>query len=74
MFVVGHIADNYDRRWVIRLSQIGKAFCAAALTLGSIYGTLSANMIFWVVLVIGFCRAFDTPTMHTLIRAWCRRK
>ena len=67
MFVVGHIADNYDRRWVIRLSQIGKALSAAALTLGSVYGTLSANMIFWVVLVIGFCRAFDTPTMHTLV-------
>jgi MFS family permease len=67
MFLVGHVADNYDRRWIIRLSQIGKALCAAALTLGSLYGTLSASMIFWVVLGVGFCRAFDTPTLHTLI-------
>ncbi len=65
--LVGHVADHYDRRWVIRLSQIGKALCAGALALGSFTGTLNAPVIFWVVLVIGFCRAFDTPTMHTLV-------
>jgi MFS family permease len=65
--LVGHVADHYDRRWVIRISQIGKAVCAGVLTIGSLYGSLTAPMIFWVVLGIGFCRAFDTPTMHTLL-------
>lgn len=67
MVLVGHVADRYDRRWVIRISQIGKALCAGALTIGSLDGSLTVHMIFWVVLVMGFCRAFDTPTMHTLV-------
>jgi MFS family permease len=65
--LVGHVADHYDRRWVIRVSQIGKALCAAALAIGSVTGGLSIGLIFSIVLVIGFCRAFDTPTMHTLV-------
>lgn len=65
--LVGHVADHYDRRWVIRIAQIGKALCAGALALGSLYGVLTAPIIFWIVLGIGFCRAFDTPTMHTLL-------
>lgn len=65
--VVGHVADHYDRRWVIRLSQIGKGLCAAALAIGSYTGELSVHVIFSIVLVIGFCRSFDNPTIHTLL-------
>ncbi|HET7679610.1 MAG TPA: MFS transporter [Xanthobacteraceae bacterium] len=65
--LVGHVADHYDRRWVIRLAQIGKAIGAAVLTVGSVTGTLSVYVIFSTVLAIGFCRAFDTPTLHTLV-------
>lgn len=65
--LVGHVADHYDRRWVIRLAQIGKAICAGVLTVGSFTGTLSVYVIFSTVLAIGFCRAFDTPTLHTLV-------
>jgi MFS family permease len=67
VILVGHVADHYDRRWVVRLSQIGKALCAAALTVGSFTGSLTVQMIFWTVLVIGFCRTFETPTLHTLL-------
>jgi MFS family permease len=65
--LVGHVADHYDRRWVIRLAQIGKAICAGVLAVGSFTGTLSVYVIFSTVLAIGFCRAFDTPTLHTLV-------
>jgi MFS family permease len=65
--LVGHVADHYDRRWVIRLAQIGKAICAWVLTVGSVTGTLSVYVIFSTVLAIGFCRAFDTPTLNTLV-------
>ena len=65
--LVGHVADHYDRRWVIRLAQIGKAICAGVLTVGSVTGTLSVYVIFSTVLAIGFCRAFDTPTLNTLV-------
>ncbi len=65
--VVGHVADHYDRREVIRISQIGKALSAAALAIGSLNGGLSIGLIFSIVFVIGTCRAFDNPTMHTLV-------
>ena len=65
--LVGHVADHYDRRWVIRLAQIGKAVCAGVLAVGSFTDSLSVYVIFSTVLAIGFCRAFDTPTLHTLV-------
>jgi MFS family permease len=65
--LVGHIADHYDRRWVIRIAQIGKALCAGALALGSLQGWLTVPIIFWIILGIGFCRAFDAPTINTLV-------
>jgi MFS family permease len=65
--LVGHVADHYDRRWVIRIAQIGKAICAAVLTVGSITNSLNVTVIFTTALVVGFCRAFDTPILHTLV-------
>ncbi|MEX0840809.1 MAG: MFS transporter [Xanthobacteraceae bacterium] len=67
LLVVGHVADHYDRREVIRFSQIGKALSAAALAVGSMTGGLNTGIIFSIVFVIGACRAFDGPTMHTLV-------
>jgi MFS family permease len=64
---VGHVADHYDRRWVVRAAQAGKAICAAVLAVGSFTGSLTVNIIFSAVLLMGFCRAFDNPTLHTLI-------
>src|SRR4051812_39174060 len=52
--IVGHIADHYDRRWVVRGAQVGKALCAGALTIGSYTHSLTAHMIFWIVLLVGF--------------------
>lgn len=67
VILVGHVADHYDRRWVVRIAQIGKALCAGALAVGSFTGSLTVQMIFWIVLVIGSCRTFETPTLHTLL-------
>jgi MFS family permease len=36
--VVGHVADRYDRRMVVRLCQIVEGLAAAALALGSFSG------------------------------------
>lgn len=67
MFAAGHVADHYDRRAVIRFSQLGKALAAAALAIGSFTGGLNTGVILSIVVVIGACRAFDGPTMHTLV-------
>ena len=65
--LVGHVADRYDRGMIVRLAQIGKAIAAAVLTVGSFNNSLTVEVIFSTVLVMGFCRAFDSPTLHTLV-------
>ncbi|HZS63863.1 MAG TPA: MFS transporter [Xanthobacteraceae bacterium] len=67
MLVAGHVADTYDRRRIVRWSQIGKGACAAALALGNFTGILNAPAIFAIVFALGACRMFDGPTMNTLI-------
>ena len=39
--LVGHVADRHDRGLVVRLAQIGKALCAAVLTVGSFTNSLA---------------------------------
>jgi MFS family permease len=65
--IVGTVADRYDRRAVIRTTQIGKALCAATLAAASIGGFISEPLLFIVVFFFGICRTFETPTMHTLV-------
>jgi MFS family permease len=65
-FVIGHVADHYDRRKVIRICQIGKAVGAALLLVAGYTGHLSVTMIYFVVFLVGTCRAFEGPTLHTI--------
>lgn len=65
--VVGTVADRYDRRTIVRICQIGKAVATAVLAAASFGGFVSRELFFLVIFVIGVCRAFETPTMHTLV-------
>jgi MFS family permease len=67
VFVVGHVADRYDRRNVARISALVEALAAAALALGSIEGWLNREIIFAAVFVIGAGRAFSKPTMSAML-------
>ncbi|MFX6040730.1 hypothetical protein ABTE96_22410, partial [Acinetobacter baumannii] len=49
VFVVGHVADRFDRRTVARVSSLVEAAAAATLALGSLHGWLSREMIFVIV-------------------------
>ncbi len=64
---VGHVADRYDRRAVVRLCQIVEGLAAAALALGSFSGWQSKESILVVVFVAGAARAFEAPTIHALV-------
>lgn len=64
---VGHIADRYDRRIVVRLCQIVEGLAAAALAFGSLSGWQSKESILAVVFVAGAARAFEGPTMQALV-------
>ena len=65
--IVGHVADRYDRRLVIRICQVIEGIAASVLAFGSAGHWLTTEMIFAVVFVIGSARAFELPTMHALV-------
>jgi MFS family permease len=65
--VVGHVADRYDRRSVIRLCQFVEGVGVVVLATGSYSGWLNKESILVVVFVIGAARAFESPTLQTLV-------
>jgi len=64
---VGHVADRYDRRLVIRICQTIEGLGAAMLAVGSFSGWQCKESILAIVFVMGAARAFEGPTMQALI-------
>jgi MFS family permease len=64
---VGHVADRYDRRRVVRICQVVEGGAAGLLALGSAIGWLNKESILAIVLVAGTARAFEGPTMQALL-------
>jgi len=67
--LIGHAADRYDRRTIIRAAQSVYALCALALTLALVAGALSRDLLFGAVFLIGCARAFEVPTGSALVPA-----
>jgi MFS family permease len=65
-FIIGHVADHYDRRSVIRICQLSKALGAVILLIADYTGYLSVSLIYFVVFIVGTGRAFEGPTLHTI--------
>ena len=65
--LIGHIADRYDRRVVVGACQVIKALAAAVFAFGTIGGFLTRDVMLAILFVSGTARAFETPTMHTLV-------
>jgi len=65
--LIGHAADRYDRRSIIRAAQTVYALAAFALTAALIAGALNRELLFVVVFVIGCARAFEVPTGSALV-------
>jgi|SRR5882757_3573474 MFS family permease len=65
--VVGQVADRYDRRALIRLTQATKALAAIALAVGTAGGWLTREWMFVILFVIGGARAFEMPIMHAIV-------
>lgn len=64
---IGHAADRYDRRLIVRLSQSLYVICAGVITFAMMTGTVSRELLFATVFIIGCARAFELPTMHSLV-------
>lgn len=69
VLVAGQIADLYDRRLVIRASQLTGAGGVAVLAAATAWGAISKELILAAVFVLGAARAFEQPTMNTLLPA-----
>ena len=63
VFVAGHAADHYDRRWVIALCQLVEALTAAYLALGTFGG--------WIASTAGLVDLLSVPLIRRKITAWC---
>jgi MFS family permease len=67
--LIGHAADRYDRRLIVRAAQCVYALAALMITAALMTGTLSRNLLFAAVFLIGCARAFELPTGHSLVPA-----
>jgi MFS family permease len=67
LLVVGHVADRYDRRRIVRVCQLLEALAVVLLAALTVVGKVTPAMIYALVIVIGAARAFEFPTVQTLL-------
>lgn len=66
-FVVGSVADRYDRRRIVTLSQIVQGVTIAVLTIGTMTGLMGVSAIFAGLVILGSARTFERPAMAALL-------
>ena len=64
--LIGHAADRYDRRLIVRSAQGVYALAAVMIMVALLTGVLGRELLFAVVFMIGSARAFELPTAHAL--------
>jgi MFS family permease len=68
-FVVGHVADQFDRRRIGFACQVVEALTLLVVALGVRQGWLGTSGIFVAVTLLGATQAFERPTMAALLPA-----
>jgi len=64
--LVGHAADRYDRRLIVRGAQSIYVMAAILISGAILTGMLSRDLLFLAVFLIGCARSFEMPTAHTI--------
>jgi len=64
--LIGHAADRYDRRLIVRTAQGVYALAAMIIATALLADVLGRNLLFAAVFMIGCARAFEMPTAHAL--------
>ncbi|MGE0564307.1 MAG: MFS transporter [Pseudolabrys sp.] len=67
--LVGHVADRYDRRIIIRIAQAAYALAGVTLLYGFLTGALTREILFAIVFVIGCARTFELTATSALVPA-----
>ncbi|WP_186332300.1 MFS transporter [Bordetella genomosp. 13] len=75
---VGHVADRYDRRTIVAVCMVIEAVAALVLALTALYGIGGRTLLYAMIVLISSARAFEAPTLPTLLpaivpRAWIPR-
>jgi len=65
--IAGQLLDMFDRRFVAGACQVGKALAALLLTVGTLQGWLDREAMFAILFLSGTARAFEIPTMHSIL-------
>jgi MFS family permease len=65
--LIGHAADRYDRRLIVRAAQCVYALVAIMITGALLSGLLSRELLFGAIFFMGSARAFELPTGHSLV-------
>jgi MFS family permease len=63
----GAIADRYDRKWIAMICALMQMTACALLAIGSWNDGLSREGIFGLIAVIGAARAFEMPSMQSIL-------
>jgi len=66
-FVIGTVADRYDRRRIVLVCQVIEAATLAAIALGLFSGTLGVASIYVAAAILGGARAFEGPTLAAIL-------
>ncbi len=67
--LIGHAADRYDRKLIVRAAQVVYALAATLITVAMLADVLSRDLLFVAVFMLGCARAFELPTGHSLVPA-----
>ncbi|MDO6412886.1 MFS transporter [Sphingomonas sp. BIUV-7] len=64
--VVGWVADRIDRRFIVRVTALLEALCAAALATMAVHHDTTLPALFAIAALLGVARAFANPAMGAL--------
>lgn len=65
--LVGHVADRYDRRLIVRGAQSINAVAAVIVTAALFEHVESRELLFAAAFLVGTARAFESPTAAALV-------
>jgi len=68
-FVVGHVADRFNRRLIVQICQVVQSLAIAGLAIGTTLGVVTTHWIFAAIFVIGCASAFVAPTRQAMLPA-----
>ncbi len=70
----GAIADSFDRKRIVLLTQIVPLLCSIVLLATTISHTVTMTVIYAVVLIVGVASAFEGPARQALLPALVSRE